>query len=242
MQGKRWDFSRVPCIFSTFHETCTETCRRPRRPAVPVLGVILFILKELLLLYHKQPTESTFICNFLIQNCEVVYSALCPRILFAAFRHFIQFAIFWRNSSEKAPKNSGFSYSFADRILRTIVSALGDLLAKREWRASAYPLHLQPSVPAPAFCRITTLFLHLFPHRAPKVTASSPLPPSFTGISAGILSAHQSHPGKFRRIRQVSLWRLCEFSLSFLAILRELRYNTNIPMLQFQHSVWYIII
>jgi hypothetical protein len=49
--------------------------------------------KDLSLLYHKHPTESTLICNFFFKNCELVPLDEQPLRKFSYFRHFLQFDI-----------------------------------------------------------------------------------------------------------------------------------------------------
>lgn len=195
MQGKRMGFSFDPFIFSTFYEI-TELARRCfGAPKGPFYGRRVHFSKELLLIYHMLSTESTLFCNFSFSNCELVYSAPCPGSLFPAFGQFVQFDIFSRFSLGRMSETRRFFPSLPARASATLVSLFSILRRRAVFDTVALatvPLDsciLQESAPPPAS----------FSPYVQKWSVGVPRSDFFTGVSAGILSAHRSRHGETGR-------------------------------------------
>ena len=195
MQGKRMGFSRNPFSFFNFYDLHKQPCRIQVRSMRPASWQTDSFSKETPLLYHMHSTESTLFCNFSFSNCELVYSAPCPGSLFPAFGQFVQFDIFSRFSLGRMSETRRFFPSLPARASATLVSLFSILLRRAVFDTVALatvPLDsciLQESAPPPAS----------FSPYVQKWSVGVPRSDFFTGVSAGILSAHRSRHGETGR-------------------------------------------
>ena len=172
MQGKRMAFSQIPSIFSSFYETDIRTGRKKHSHWAFCRRYGYSFSKDLSILYHKHPTESTLFCNFFLQNCELVPLHIVSHGSLRPFGQNSQFDIFSRISAVTFPGSPSFPFLCLTAHQRHSLHPHPFSPAPARRRCRTQPLRLQQNRPLPAFCRSQRRFFHLFRRNMQKERVS----------------------------------------------------------------------
>ena len=162
MQEKRLHFSVFWPFFFGFCKTDFSGSLRRRGSGRCAQKCGYWFSKDLSLLYHKQPTESTLFCNFFFTNCELGSLHEQPVRNPKYFSYFRQFDISGRISCGSFLQNPRIFPSLPALRQRTFVRR-GVFQAKPGIILACFrPLRLQLCRLHPAFCRFSPFILHFF--------------------------------------------------------------------------------